>query len=71
MTASKEVPENILAALKSVIGESPASLHEPIFMGNEKAYLMDCIDSGFVSSSEVLLIVSSRIWLPTLVQSML
>ena len=25
-------------------------LHEPRFMGNEKAYLLECIDSGFVSS---------------------
>jgi perosamine synthetase len=25
-------------------------LHEPIFIGNEKKYLNDCIDSGFVSS---------------------
>ena len=25
-------------------------LHEPKFIGNEKAYLMDCIDSTFVSS---------------------
>lgn len=25
-------------------------LHEPRFMGNEKKYLLDCIDSGFVSS---------------------
>ena len=26
------------------------SLHEPRFMGNEKKYLNDCIDSTFVSS---------------------
>ncbi len=25
-------------------------LHEPVFIGNEKKYLMDCIDSTFVSS---------------------
>ena len=25
-------------------------LHEPKFTGNEKAYLIDCIDSTFVSS---------------------
>ena len=26
------------------------SLHEPTFIGNEKKYLNDCIDSAFVSS---------------------
>ena len=26
-------------------------LHEPLFMGNEKKYLIDCIDSTFVSSA--------------------
>ena len=25
-------------------------LHEPKFIGNEKAYVIDCIDSTFVSS---------------------
>ncbi|UWN05848.1 aminotransferase DegT [Campylobacter jejuni] len=27
-----------------------AALHEPCFIGNEKKYLLECIDSGFVSS---------------------
>ena len=26
------------------------ALHEPLFAGNEKKYLLDCIDSTFVSS---------------------
>src|SRR5690625_2948590 len=25
-------------------------LHEPVFAGNEKAYVMDCIEEGWVSS---------------------
>lgn len=28
----------------------PVALHEPIFNGNEKTYLNDCIDTGWVSS---------------------
>jgi perosamine synthetase len=31
-------------------GRSFIPLHEPSFVGNEKKYLSDCIDSGFVSS---------------------
>jgi perosamine synthetase len=31
-------------------GKSFVALHEPIFAGNEKKYLIDCIDSTFVSS---------------------
>lgn len=30
--------------------ENPIPLHAPVFMGNEKKYLQDCIDSTFVSS---------------------
>ena len=41
----------ILEAIKSVVGEEPANLHEPNFGGNELIYLKDCIDSTFVSSS--------------------
>ena len=31
--------------------DKPLSLHEPLFMGNEKEYLIKCIDTTFVSSS--------------------
>lgn len=31
-------------------GKDAIALHEPCFIGNEKAYLARCIDSGFVSS---------------------
>ena len=41
----------ILEAIKTVIGEESAQLHEPTFEGNEIKYLQDCIDSTFVSSS--------------------
>lgn len=41
----------ILEAIKSVVGEEPANLHEPSFDGNELKYLKECIESTFVSSS--------------------
>jgi perosamine synthetase len=31
-------------------GKDFISLHEPVFVGNEKKYVMDAIDSTFVSS---------------------
>ncbi len=40
----------IVQAIKSVIGPDPAGLHEPRFQGNERAYLMECLDSTYVSS---------------------
>lgn len=42
--------ESILSGIRSVSGDGPTALHEPVFMGKERAYLVDCIDSGFVSS---------------------
>ena len=54
LVISNSLPMNfvneILAALKSVTGNRPISLHEPEFNGNEYIYLKDCIDSTFVSS---------------------
>lgn len=41
----------IIATVKSMYGENGfIPLHEPRFIGNEKKYLNDCIDSTFVSS---------------------
>ena len=44
--------ENIIMAVKRVLGEQPGpiSLHEPSFHGNEWAYVKECIDTGWVSS---------------------
>jgi perosamine synthetase len=42
--------ENALIALRTVLGPGPIALHEPVFNGNESAYLEECIDSTFVSS---------------------
>lgn len=40
----------ILGVISSVCEGGPKSLHEPVFNGNEKAYLIECIDSTYVSS---------------------
>ena len=44
------LPEQIVAAIRSVVGPNSAALHEPSFAGNELAYLKECIDTTFVSS---------------------
>jgi perosamine synthetase len=45
-------PANFIDALRDVIGptDSPVSLHEPTFAGNEWNYVKQCIDTGWVSS---------------------
>ena len=41
----------IIEFIKSLYhDENPVPLHRPLFRGNEKKYLFDCIDSTFVSS---------------------
>ena len=35
---------------KSIYGDDFIPLHRPVFEGNERQYLIDCIDSNFVSS---------------------
>jgi len=35
---------------KTIFGEGFIPLHRPVFEGNERQYLVDCIDSNFVSS---------------------
>lgn len=42
--------ENIIHFIKSLYpDQNPVPLHAPIFLGREKEYLMDCIDSTYVS----------------------
>lgn len=36
--------------IRSIYGEGVIPLHRPVFQGNEKQYLTDCIESNFVSS---------------------
>lgn len=42
--------DDTIAFVRSLYGEGRIFLHEPVFMGNEKKYLAECIDSTFVSS---------------------
>ncbi len=43
-------PDDIIGALGAVVSP-PAGLHEPLFMGNEWAYVKECIDTGWVSTA--------------------
>jgi len=43
--------EQIIKFVRKIYGDELIPLHRPIFEGNEKAYLNDCIDSNFVSSA--------------------
>ena len=49
-SAKSSIPNQVVAAIKEVIGEDPAQLHEPSFEGNEWNYLKECLDSTYVSS---------------------
>jgi len=51
MTSSATSSE-IIAAVSAVVGDAsrPVALHEPLFAGNENAYVKSCIDEGWVSS---------------------
>jgi len=42
--------QDFLARVHKVSGTRTSGLHEPVFHGNEKRYLAECIDSGYVSS---------------------
>lgn len=40
----------VVEAIQSVTGSGHAALHEPVFAGNEWAYVKECLDTGWVSS---------------------
>ena len=50
MNSPRNLPEEVVRAVKSVLGDGPFALHEPRFRGNEWIYLKECLDSTFVSS---------------------
>lgn len=50
MDTNSNLPQSIVLAIKSVVGDGPLALHEPRFHGNEWSYLKECLDSTFVSS---------------------
>jgi perosamine synthetase len=45
-------PEEITAVLKAVLHheDGTVALHEPCFAGRDREYVLDCLDSGYVSS---------------------
>lgn len=42
--------QDLVRLVRSIYGEGVIPLHRPVFEGNERQYLVDCIDSNFVSS---------------------
>ena len=50
MQTNQAFPEQVVGALRDVLGTQSAALHEPHFAGNEWLYLKECLDSTFVSS---------------------
>ena len=47
----KKTVESFIQLVRSIYKEDFIALHRPVFEGNEKAYLSDCIDSNYVSSA--------------------
>ena len=45
-----DIPGDFIAHIRQVTGLWTGGLHEPAFAGNEKKYLAECVDSGYVSS---------------------
>jgi aminotransferase in exopolysaccharide biosynthesis len=45
-----QLANQVVAAIRTVVGAGPVVLHEPSFNGNEWLYLKECLDSTFVSS---------------------
>lgn len=41
---------HIVAVVRSVVGPGPEALHQPRFAGKEREYVIECLDSTFVSS---------------------
>lgn len=50
MSKPPALAEQVIAAIRTVVGAGPVTLHEPSFTGNEWLYLKECLDSTFVSS---------------------
>ena len=47
---NKIIVKQIVLLIKRALKRRPKGLHDPLFIGNEKKYLTDCINSGYVSS---------------------
>lgn len=48
--AAIQLAATTVALVREVFGDGAIPLHRPVFEGNERRYLIDCIDSNFVSS---------------------
>ncbi len=46
----KNITQDFINLSKDIYGDEFIPMHRPIFIGNEKDYLIECIDSNFVSS---------------------
>ena len=44
------VADEMTRAIQQVTNRKISGIHEPVFAGNEKQYLTECIDTGYVSS---------------------
>jgi len=42
--------DELVSLIRNIYGDEHVPLHRPLFEGNERQYLIDCIDSNFVSS---------------------
>lgn len=42
--------EQVVGFIRDIYGNGQIPLHRPVFEGNERQYIIDCIDSNFVSS---------------------
>ena len=49
MNKIKEIEKKILISFKRMFKNKSKRLHDPLFVGNEKKYLNNCISSGYVS----------------------
>ena len=47
---SEQIAEQIITAIRNVIGKEPAGLHEPEFADLDYKNLIACLDTGYVSS---------------------
>jgi perosamine synthetase len=50
MSTIQNHQQAIVDLIRGIFGQGFIPLHRPMFEGNEKKYLIDCIDSNFVSS---------------------
>lgn len=46
----ESLAKETVAFTRNIFGDGFVPLHRPVFEGNERQYLLDCIDSNFVSS---------------------